>query len=63
MAAGPNIDSPRCIPQLMHRPRPGSYARVGVCMRLEQRHAEFTTYIPKKKGPVWRICLGAGCPA
>jgi hypothetical protein len=31
-----------------HRPRPGSYAREGVCMRLEQRHAEFTTYMPKK---------------
>ena len=48
MAAGPNIDSPRCIPQPIHRPRPGSYAGIGVCMRLEQRHAEFTAYIPKK---------------
>jgi hypothetical protein len=48
MAAGPNIDSRRCILQPMHRPRPGCYARVGVCMRQEQRHAEFTAYIPKK---------------
>ena len=50
MAAGPNIDSRRCILQPMHRPRPGSHARVGVCMRLEQRHAEFTAYVPKRQG-------------
>jgi hypothetical protein len=63
MAAGPTIDTRRCILQPMHQPRPGSYARVGVCMRLEQRHAEFTAYIPKKTRPAWRIRLGADCPA
>jgi hypothetical protein len=46
-------------------------------MRLEQRHAEFTAYIPKKTLyteentasipkktlPAWRIRPGADCPA
>jgi hypothetical protein len=48
MTAELNIDSRRCILQPIHRPRPGSYTRVGVCMRLGKRHAEFTAYVPKK---------------
>ena len=50
MAAGPNIDSRHYILQPMHRPRPGGYARLRVCMRLEQQHAEFTAYIRRKHG-------------
>jgi hypothetical protein len=63
MTAELNIDSRRCILQPIHRPRPGSYTRVGVCMRLGKRHAEFAAYIAKKTRPAWRIRLGADCPA
>ena len=45
-----------------HRPRPNSCAGEGVCMRLEQRHAEFTAYA-EETPPAWRIRPGADCPA
>jgi hypothetical protein len=63
MAAGPNIDTRRCILQPMHQPGQVATPGWGVCMQLEQRHAEFTVYIPKKTRPAWRIRLGADCPA